>query len=539
METLEPGAIFADDYRVVRPLASGGMGAVYVVDQLSTGKSRALKLMRPELAGDEELRRRFQQEARIGGKIESEHIVEIHSAGVDDKSGVPFIVMELLVGEDLATRVERTGPLAPAQALDLFEQLCHAVAAAHDAGIVHRDLKPENIFLAEAKRAGKERAIDVKVLDFGIAKIVAESATRGKTTAGMIGTPLWMAPEQTEPGKLTPSADVWALGLILYYVLTGAHYWRCGADSTSTYAQILKEVCMGPLPGAAMRAREQGIGERWPQELDVVFARSVVREPVKRYRDARLFGNAIRDVLARYAPAGVPSSGRMLAAASSSSARIHAGASPESAQDPTMYATPVSAALRPPAAPFSPPLLETSFGGLRDVAGIPVRALIAAVSVLLMLGLSLTLCVARRRALEPREHEGPRVLAPGVPANPAAALAPGCRARLCTGDVTTSGPLDRASAVASVERAFTILDAQCLGSSRAGSATIAFTVREGRATNRRVEYSSSSGAKTVRGRDAREATDECISRALGDVTFPSFNEGTYVTYTLRWDPTPR
>src|SRR5687768_1511171 len=115
-ETLEPGAIFADDYRVVRPLAAGGMGAVYVVDQLSTGKARALKVMRPELAGEEELRRRFQQEARIGAKIESEHVVEIHSAGVDEATKAPFIVMELLVGEDLASRLEK-GPLDLAAAL--------------------------------------------------------------------------------------------------------------------------------------------------------------------------------------------------------------------------------------------------------------------------------------------------------------------------------------------------------------------------------------------------------------------------------------
>src|SRR5947209_958432 len=116
---LEPGAVFASDYRVVRPLAEGGMGAVYVVDQLSTGKARALKLMRRELAQDADSRRRFELEARVGARIESDHIVEIHSAGVD--TGTPYIVMELLEGEDLSTRIRRAGALEAGEARDVFE----------------------------------------------------------------------------------------------------------------------------------------------------------------------------------------------------------------------------------------------------------------------------------------------------------------------------------------------------------------------------------------------------------------------------------
>src|SRR5262249_19056597 len=133
------------------------MGAVFVVEQLSTGKARALKLMLPDLAASADARRRFELEARIGSKIESEHVVEIHSAGVDETTRAPYLVMELLVGEDLADRVERTGPLDPAELAAVFQQLCHAVGAAHDVGIVHRDLKPENVFLATTKRAGESK----------------------------------------------------------------------------------------------------------------------------------------------------------------------------------------------------------------------------------------------------------------------------------------------------------------------------------------------------------------------------------------------
>jgi len=163
------------------------MGAVYVADQLSTGKARALKVMRAELVDDLDARRRFEQEARVGARVASDHVVEIHAAGVDGETGLPFLVMELLVGEDLASAIERSGPMPPSAVLAIFEQLCHAIGAAHGAGVVHRDLKPENVFLAKPRRA-REASVDVKVLDFGIAKVVEESASRKKSTQS-IGTP--------------------------------------------------------------------------------------------------------------------------------------------------------------------------------------------------------------------------------------------------------------------------------------------------------------------------------------------------------------
>jgi serine/threonine protein kinase len=128
---LSEGALFGGDYRVLRPLAAGGMGAVYVVQQLSTGKSRALKVMRPELAQDADARRRFILEAQVGARIQSEHVVDVLSAGVDDATQAPYLVMELLEGEDLATRVERAGPPALDEVREIFEQLCHAVGQAH------------------------------------------------------------------------------------------------------------------------------------------------------------------------------------------------------------------------------------------------------------------------------------------------------------------------------------------------------------------------------------------------------------------------
>ena len=279
---LGAGSVFAGDYRIVRPLNQGGMGAVYVVEQISTGKQRALKLMHAQLVSDPELRRRFEQEARVGSRIASEHVVEVHAAGVDAPSGMPYLVMELLEGEDLSSRVKR-GPMSVDELRGVFEQLCHAMGAAHRVGIVHRDLKPENIYLARSLRAGGA-PFTVKVLDFGIAKLAAEAGTHG--TTGAMGSPLWMAPEQTERGTVTPRADVWAMGLIAFDVLTGTHFWRTAFLPGGTVGQLLREIVLEPIPPASERAAERGLAERLPTGFDAWFARCVVREPSGRFADA-------------------------------------------------------------------------------------------------------------------------------------------------------------------------------------------------------------------------------------------------------------
>ncbi len=140
MRPLEQGELFASDFRIERALGSGGMGAVYVATQLSTGKSRALKIMRPELVEDPGQRGRFEQEARIGARIASDHVVDVIAAGIDPTSGAPWLAMELLDGEDLAALVARRGALPPGEALEIVAQLVHALTAAHAAGVVHRDL---------------------------------------------------------------------------------------------------------------------------------------------------------------------------------------------------------------------------------------------------------------------------------------------------------------------------------------------------------------------------------------------------------------
>ena len=212
---LPEGTVLGGDYRLLRPLSSGGMGSVHLAEQVSTGTRRALKLMHQQLLQNARARERFVQEAKASGRIPSDHVVQVVAAGVDNDLSVPFIVMELLEGETLDRRLERAGPLTADELREVTEQLFHAMCAAHEVGVVHRDLKPENVFLARARRARAQ--LTVKVLDFGIAKLLAEVST-ARTAA--IGTPLWMAPEQSDAEQVvSPATDVWALGLLYFYQL--------------------------------------------------------------------------------------------------------------------------------------------------------------------------------------------------------------------------------------------------------------------------------------------------------------------------------
>jgi tRNA A-37 threonylcarbamoyl transferase component Bud32 len=280
---LQPGCHFAQDFRIESALKQGGMGAVYVATQLSTGTRRALKLMVPSLLADESARRRFEQEARIGARIPSEHVVQVIAAGVDPETASPWIAMEMLEGEELEERIRRAGPMAREEVRELFAQLCHAIGAAHRAGIVHRDLKPENVFLARPRSVGPA-PFTVKVLDFGIAKVTS-GGPLGSTSA--LGTPIWMAPEQTtEGGAISPATDVWALGLIAYFALTGKPFWRSANAAVPSLPLLLREVLVEPVPAAGARAAEHERAERLPSGFDSWFARCVTRQVELRFTNA-------------------------------------------------------------------------------------------------------------------------------------------------------------------------------------------------------------------------------------------------------------
>ncbi|MCA9621692.1 MAG: serine/threonine protein kinase [Myxococcales bacterium] len=280
--SLATGTVLGGDFRLLRPLGAGGMGVVYVAEQLSTGKRRALKVMHPHILSDERSRARFAQEARVGALIQSQHVVEVVGAGIDEATGAPWIAMELLEGKDLADYARSRAVFNPHELHELLRQLCHALGAAHDAGVIHRDVKPENIFVARGQSATARTFI--KVLDFGIAKVAAQAKT---TATARLGSPAWMAPEQTDPrAKLGPAADVWAIGLVSFWLLTGRMYWRTAADPEVSMHALMKEVLFSPIVSGSRRARELGVGRRWPAALDGWLACCLDRDPEARLASA-------------------------------------------------------------------------------------------------------------------------------------------------------------------------------------------------------------------------------------------------------------
>ncbi len=247
--SLTPGEVFATDYEVVDRIGEGGFGSVWRVRQRSTGRERALKVLHAEALVDEDTRARFAAEARASARIESEHVVQVLQAGVE-RDGTPWLVMELLEGITLAEFVARHGPLDFAGATDLSHQVAHALDAAHRVNVVHRDLKPENVFIAESRRADAART--VKLLDFGIAKVLGD-ARRTATASAIIGTPLWMAPEQFEQ-RVSPAVDVWAFGLLVYFALVGRPYWESDAQSLFAVLDEIRQTGRDPCARALRHA---------------------------------------------------------------------------------------------------------------------------------------------------------------------------------------------------------------------------------------------------------------------------------------------
>jgi serine/threonine protein kinase len=270
------GALFAREYQIERLLGQGGMGSVYAARHLPTGTPCAIKLMRAELVRDAKLRERFELETKVTARIQSEHVVRVLAAGVDEATRAPWLAMELLEGEDLAHFAGRSG-LTAAQTRHLFAQLGAALGAAHAAGVVHRDLKPENLFVGRGGR--------LKVLDFGIAKIVSESLPMETRP---IGSMLWMAPEQAEArSTVSPATDLWAAALLAFWILTGRYYWTTPYADAGSVPRMLREVLFDPLETATVRAASFGGAARLPAGFDAWFGRCVARPQTARFADTR------------------------------------------------------------------------------------------------------------------------------------------------------------------------------------------------------------------------------------------------------------
>lgn len=278
--SLNEGAVFHDQYQIVRRIDSGAMGTVYEVTDRRTKRRRALKVMLARFVDNADVTERFRREATITADVHSEHVVETFDAGVDKTTGLPFLVMELLRGEDLGKIVAR-GPLPAAEIVVLLMQAASALDKMHAAGVIHRDLKPENLFVSRRD----DGAPRLKILDFGIAKVIEKAATSATSTRNM-GTPVYMSPEQvTGLGTVSVPADLYALGQLAYTMLVGQPYWLEDALAFETVYPLLLRIMEGAVESASARAlRNKNV--TLPAGFDAWFAKATAKEPEDRFKTA-------------------------------------------------------------------------------------------------------------------------------------------------------------------------------------------------------------------------------------------------------------
>lgn len=272
------GRVLDEKYRLDDRLGTGGMGTVYRATHLLIDRPVAVKVLNPRFVEDEAAQTRFRREARAAGRLQHGNAVAVTDFG-RTADGFVYLVMELLEGRTLRDVLAREAPLDAARSVSLMLQISAAVAAAHEAGIIHRDLKPANIFIVQRKDAPPF----VKVLDFGIAKLAAESFEdddpKTLTAVGvMIGTPKYMSPEQCDGAPLTPASDVYSLGIILYEMLTSTTPF----SGTSPLAIALKHSREDPRP-----PREWVV--TIPQALEEVVLQALEKKPENRPQNAAEF----------------------------------------------------------------------------------------------------------------------------------------------------------------------------------------------------------------------------------------------------------
>jgi serine/threonine-protein kinase len=259
------GAVLGGSYEIIRMVGEGGMGRVYEArHQRLTTKRFAVKMLHPDLARQPDVVTRFQREAEASSVLSHPNVVDVFDVS-SSPDGRPYIVAELLQGEELGNHLDRVGKMTPAAAAHVVRQVCAALGAAHAAGIVHRDVKPENVFLSGDGH-------HVKVLDFGISK-VGDNKDGLTKTGTVMGTPDYMAPEQARGDKVDSRADIYAVGAMLYRALTGRKPFE-GRDPMATLTAVLTEE--PPRPTEI----QGGI----PLSLEHVIQKAMAKNPSERYQ---------------------------------------------------------------------------------------------------------------------------------------------------------------------------------------------------------------------------------------------------------------
>lgn len=263
--------------RLVRLLGEGAMGSVWIAEHLALRTQVAVKFMSPTWTRHESLVQRFRQEAVAAAQIKSPHIAQVFDHGVTPE-GVSYIVMELLEGEDLSARVKRVGRMSPRDTANIISQVAKALARAHQLSIVHRDIKPGNIFLVDL-----DGELLAKVLDFGIAKLGAETNLNITETGATIGTPLYMSPEQFFSAKhIDARSDLWSLGVVAYFMMTGRvpfHAETLGALTVAIHEGVY------PPPSSLQPDITPAI--------DAWFEKALQRQPENRFKTAKEMAEAL------------------------------------------------------------------------------------------------------------------------------------------------------------------------------------------------------------------------------------------------------
>ena len=278
-DSLRPGTVLGR-YEIRRLLGQGGMGHVYEAVHRDLKKRVAIKTLLPSLASNRDAKERFLREGEAASRISHPHVVDVTDVGIE--GSVIYLVMEYLEGEDLARLIARQGYLSPTEAADIMLPVAAAIFTAHQQGVIHRDLKPENIFLERTAYG----AIQPKVLDFGISKVLGDSRARALTgTAATMGTMYYLPPEQLRAAREADGrSDQYGLGTILYECVTGQRAF----DEESFYI-LLKKIAEGEYPRPSTRRPDL------PARLEAIIMRAMSLEPADRFDSVEQFGASLLD----------------------------------------------------------------------------------------------------------------------------------------------------------------------------------------------------------------------------------------------------
>lgn len=286
--------------RLVRPIGAGGMGAVWIADHLALKTQVAVKFILAGRENDSEARERFSREAEAAAQVKSPHVAQIFDHGVTD-DGFPFIVMELLEGEDLSKYVQSQGRLGLREVANVITQICRALSRAHSKGLIHRDVKPANVFMCDV--GTPERF--VKLLDFGVAKVLGGDPSTATKSGAVTGTPVYMAPEQLLGAKdLDHRADLWSVGVLAYELIAGRRPFE-----EETAAAIALRLHTRGMPRASAGIAD--LSEKSAAALDAWFDKAWAIEPKNRFDSALTLAEEF-DALVRllYEEQGVESTKR-------------------------------------------------------------------------------------------------------------------------------------------------------------------------------------------------------------------------------------